>query len=143
MLSGWSKLLSGPAQRLTTAAHLLASATAEPAVLPTPVAFMHLRTHTFLELEELGTAPEKYCKKCQNCSQCSYRGQGISRDQEAVVKSMEESLERDQETGQLTISYPFHPCSERMRDNSWQAIAVQAKVEKRLERDRLLDEYNE
>ena len=59
------------------------------------------------------------------------------------MKSMEESLERDQETGQLTISYPFHPCSERMRDNSWQAIAVQAKVEKRLERDRLLDEYNE
>ena len=142
VLSGWSRMLTGPAQNLTSAALLLASATPEPAGLPTPVAFMHLRVHTFLELEELGTAPEKYCKKCQNCSQCSYRGQAISRDQEAVVKAMEDSLERDPSSGQLTFSYPFLPCTERMRDNSRQAIAVQTKVEQRLERDGLLKMYN-
>ena len=143
VLSGWSRLLSGPPQHLTSAAVLLASATSEPAGLPTPVTFMHLRTHTFLELEELGTSPEKYCKKCQNCSQCSYRGQAISRDQEAVVKAMEDSLERDPSSGQLSISYPFLPCTEQMKENSRQAIAVQTKVEQRLERDGLLEQYND
>ena len=143
VLSGWSKMLAGPPQHLTAAAQLLASASEEPSAEPNPVQFSHLRTRTFLELEELGTAPKKYCKKCLGCNQCSFRGQSISRDQEAVVRAMEESLERDPSTGQLTISYPFLPCAEQMRYNSRQAVAIQTKVEQRLERDGLLEQYNE
>ena len=146
ILSGWSSLLQHPSPNLTPSAQMLASATEArvgAVVDPTPVISAHLRTHTFLELEELGAAPRKYCKKCVSCTQCSYRGQSISRDQEAVVRSMEDSLERDLVTGQLTISYPFLPCTERMRDNSRQAIAIQTKVEARLERDNLLEKYNE
>ena len=50
---------------------------------------------------------------------------------------------RDTSAGQVTISYPFLPCTERMKDNSRQAMAIQSKVDQRLERDGLLEQYNE
>jgi hypothetical protein len=60
-----------------------------------------------------------------------------------VVKTVEEGMVLDKETGQITASYPWKLCHLRMKSSRSQAKKVQRSIERRLERDGVLPAFNE
>ena len=101
-----------------------------------------LKLPNFMEAEELGTAPARHCKKCRDCKQCSYRGRMITRDDEMVVKMVEDSMWLDEANQAIHVSYPWKPEAESQVSNHGQALAIQKKVEAKLLKAGRLEEYN-
>ena len=104
--------------------------------------FASLKQPNFMEAEELGTAPARYCKRCNDCKQCSYRGQMKSRDEEMVVKMVEDKMWLDKESKVIHVSYPWKPEADLQVSNREQALAIQRKVETKLAKAGRLKEYN-
>ena len=102
-----------------------------------------LRIPEFFEAEELGVAPSKACKRCRGCKECSFRGMMISREKEAVVKRVEDSLIYDAETHKVSVSYPWTQDIQKLSSNVDQVIAFQSSIEKKLLKDPIMMEaYN-
>ena len=76
-----------------------------------------LRIPEFFEAEELGVAPAKACKKCRGCKECSFRGSMISREKEAVVKRVEDSMQYDPEAHKVCVAYPWTEDAKKLTSN--------------------------
>ena len=96
----------------------------------------------FFESEELGVTPGRSCKRCRNCKDCSYRGLMISREQELVVRRVEDLIKYDSENCKVSVGYPWTENVVKLTDNLKQATDFQSSVERRLLRDGVLDSYN-
>ena len=119
---------------ITTEAHHMTSAALQlpEGAMMVEAFYASLKLPLFMEAEELGTAPARNCKRCRDCKQCSYRGQMISRDEEMVVKMVEDTMYLDEESSVFRVSYPWKPESDKQVSNKEQALAIQRKVETRL-----------
>ena len=58
-------------------------------------AVMSLCMPEFFEAEELRVACVRSCRRCRGCKYCSYRAVMITREKEAVVKRVEDSITYD------------------------------------------------
>ena len=131
---GCGQILTGSDPRITRCGHQLtrdaermtAATLTKPAKESPQVITLHadLLLPNFMEAEELGTAPARHCKSCRDCSQCSYRGRMISRDEEQVVKRVEDSMWVDQVTKKIHMSYPWKPEAELQTNNYRQANVI-------------------
>ena len=91
----------------------------------------------------MGVAPVKACRRCRECKDCSFRGSMISREKEAVVKRVEDSMLYDAETHKVCVSYPWTEDVQRLTNNVGQAIAFQTSIERKLLKDKTMAEaYN-
>ena len=86
----------------------------------------------FHELAELGTTPVPACERCAGCTDCTFRRTRLSREDQEVVNRIEASLQVDEITGQMSGTYPWKPCVERMRSNLRQAMKIQTSVEQHM-----------
>ena len=66
----------------------------------------------------------------------------ITRDEELVVKMVEDSMWLDKEKQVIHVSYPWKPEADRQVSNRSQALAIQKKVEAKLQKAGRLEEYN-
>ena len=116
--------------------------------LPETASVFHaqLKLPSFFEAEELGAAPRPHCvsckKKLDNCQECSYMGQLLSKKQREVVHQVETSMVLDTKEHKIHLSYPFKPSAYEQKDNRGQAVKVQTNIEKRIIRDKLSVDYN-
>lgn len=102
-----------------------------------------LRIPEFLEAEELGVAPSKSCKRCSGCKDCSFRSSMISREKEAAVKRIEDSILYDADSCRVSVSYPWTEDVRKLSENVKQAIAFQSSIERKLLKDcAMVDTYN-
>ena len=101
---------------------------------------------SFFEAEDMNSPLPPTCKQhrddVDNCRECSYRGDNVSRNERKALEYMEDSLERG-EDGRLRISYPFNEKAWLQKDNRHQARAVQLRVEENLRKKGVLGEYHE
>ena len=86
----------------------------------------------FHELEELGTTPAPVCVRCEGCSDCTFRRQRLSREDQEVVSRIEASMHIDEVTSTISAQYPWKPCIMRMTSNARQAAKVQASIERHM-----------
>ena len=144
VLSGTDVKISTVGCNMTTEARHMSSAVRElPEGAPTVDSFhASLKLPTFMEAEELGSAPARHCKKCRDCKLCSYRGRMITRDEEMVVKIVEDSMWLDEEKNEIHVEYPWKPEADLQVNNRGQALAIQKKVESKLLKAGRLEEYN-
>ena len=106
-------------------------------------AVVSLRIPEFFEAEELGVAPARSCKRCRGCRDCSYRAAMITREKEAVVRRVEDSIKYDADNKTVSVTYPWTQDVCKLTDNLGQAIAFQSSVERRLLKDDVMMEtYN-
>lgn len=87
----------------------------------------------FDELNELVSRPPPACSSCKNCSTCRHRLQGMSEENRETLERVETEMTLSK--GQLTGSYPWKPCAERMRSNREQVLKVQKRIEARAMKD--------
>jgi len=122
-------------------------ATGDLSVVPTVAcnrAVVSLRIPEFFEAEELGFAPARSCKRCRGCKDCSYRAAMITREKEAVVRRVEDSIKYDAEAHKVSVTYPWTRGVCKLVDNLGQAVAFQASVERKLLKDETMKRlYND
>ena len=144
ILTGTDPRIGDGGHNQTHMARLLRSAITIP---PPGIKVLHAsyKLPTFFEAEDLGAVPQPHCEACtkklKSCSDCSYRGQMLSRDQREVVKRVEATITLDQEEQRIHVKYPLKPSAYFQTDNSSQARAMQTNIEKRLHRDGLMEDY--
>ena len=66
----------------------------------------------------------------------------ITRDEEMVVKIVEDSMWLDEEKNEIHVEYPWKPEADLQVNNRGQALAIQKKVESKLLKAGRLEEYN-
>ena len=87
-----------------------------------------------LQGSEEGCAPAPQCLRCKTCEECRFRVQGMTRKEAAVLARVESEMSVCPRTGTITIHYPWNSNAFSLKDNSKQAIARQAAVERRVHR---------
>ena len=87
-------------------------------------------TDSILYLEELGVQTPPLCKACKGCGECRFRREKCSEEERLVLDRVEREMVL--ENGQLTASYPWLPCAEKMRSNRQQVEKIQRSIEARL-----------
>ena len=67
----------------------------------------------------------------------------LSREKDAVVRRVEDSIQYDAEAHKVSVSYPWTEDVKKLTDNIGQAIAFQSSIERKLLKDKgLMDAYN-
>ena len=97
----------------------------------------------FFTAEDLGIRPLQSCSRCQNCTDCDFRRQNITREQLKVVEKQESLMTLDKANKCIETSYAWTENVHDLKDNRGQAIAFQRSIEKKLIKDNELDLYNE
>ena len=104
------------------------------------------RLPSFFEVDDLACPLPPSCKEhrdaTQQCRECTFRGDRVSRREREALAKMEDSLHKG-EDGRLYISYPFNFRALDQRDNRHQARQVQVKVEETVKRKGVEQEYRE
>ena len=67
----------------------------------------------------------------------------ITRDEEMVVKMVEDTMWLDEEEKVIHVQYPWKPEADLQVSNREQALSIQRKVENKLTKAGRLEEYNE
>lgn len=94
---------------------------------------LQIQPEGFDELNELVSRPPPACSSCQNCGTCRHRRQGMSEEYRITLERVEKDMTL--KGGQLSGSYPWKPCAERMRSNRDQVLKVQERIEARAVKD--------
>ena len=81
------------------------------------------------EEKDWESRPPPICAACRGCSECKFRREKCTREEQEVVERVEREMVLKGST--LHGSYPFRSCVERMKCNRDQIIKVQQKVEAR------------
>ena len=87
---------------------------------------------TFLESEELGIAQPRRCERCKNCRGCSYQLMEKTRKEQEEEDLMRENFAYDESQKRCIASYPVIGDISKIRDNSYQGLAVMKSQERRL-----------
>ena len=97
---------------------------------------------TFLEAEELGTIVPRRCERCVGCQKCAFQTQEMNRKEQEELQMMRDCLTYDQENQQVNVTYPFIGDASKLKDNRYQAVGMATRLEKRLARTGMLENYN-
>ena len=87
-------------------------------------------TASKLELGELGVQTPPLCKACKGCRECRFRREKYLEEERQVLDREEQEMVL--ENRQLTASYPWLQCAERMRSIRQQVEKIQQSIKARL-----------
>ena len=96
----------------------------------------------FLSLEALGTDAPRRCMRCTTCSECEFKAVQMSHQHSKECERMKEGLKLDEEVGVWTCEYPLQRDLADLPNNKYQVIKAADRMEKRLEREGKLQEFN-
>ena len=96
----------------------------------------------FLELEEIGTHQPRHCQPCKHCTRCADRSVHMTDKEAAELLMIESNIEVDMEQKKVKFRYPLLKDACLLHDNRSQAITIESRVEKRLAKEGLLENYD-
>ena len=79
---------------------------------------------------------------CRGCKECSFRGHKLSQQEQYEQQVIESKIEYDPSLQAFSVSYPFSEDPSILRDNIGQVIKIGEKEEDKLEKEGLLDAFN-
>jgi hypothetical protein len=97
----------------------------------------------FLTAEALGTETLRRCAACKKCKECQFRANVLSFKENAEYEAILNNLVYSQELKRWTASYPFVEDPNVLVDNKGQALACMRSLEKRLIKQKRLQEFND
>jgi hypothetical protein len=97
----------------------------------------------FLTAEALGTETLRRCAACKKCKECQFRANVLTFKENAEYEAILNNLVYSQELKKWTASYPFVEDPNVLVDNKGQALACMRSLEKRLNKQKRLQEFNE
>ena len=97
----------------------------------------------FLEGEKLITDLPPRCNGCRQCKECSERATALSWKDQNEMESIEKNLSFDPIKKKWIAAYPFTEDPSVLGNNHKQALAMVSKMENRLERQNLREDFNQ
>ena len=76
--------------------------------------------------------PPPVCDRCLNCHQCGVNQLELSRDQQEVIRLVQQGLTLDPEARVVRVRYPVNESVEELKDNYHQAMVRETSVERSL-----------
>ena len=86
----------------------------------------------FISAEAIGTETPRRCNACKNCSECQYRTENLTWQENHELAIIEDGLKLDEKRSKWTAKYPFMISPNILVDNKRQAEACMKKLEKQL-----------
>jgi hypothetical protein len=102
----------------------------------------HYMPLDFLSAEALGTEPLRRCAACLKCEECQFRADVLTFKENAEYEAIINNLTHSPEEKKWTASYPFIENPGVLTDNKGQALACMKSLEKRLKKQKRLEEFN-
>ena len=96
----------------------------------------------FLTAEGLGIQLPRRCKTCLQCKECSFKACHLSWQENIELKAIEDGLSLDMSAGVWVAEYPFKVDPDILVNNRSQAIVMMKNLEKRLVKNKVLDDFN-
>ena len=96
----------------------------------------------FITAEAIGTETPRRCAACKNCSECQYRTENLTWQENNELTIIEEGLKLDEKRSRWTARYPFLVSPNVLEDNKRQAEACMRKLEKQLLKKGELEAFN-
>jgi hypothetical protein len=97
----------------------------------------------FLSAEALGTETLRRCAAYKKCKECQFRANVLTFKENAEYEAILNNLVYSQELKRWTASYPFVEDPNVLVNNKGQALACMKSLEKRLNKQKRLQEFNE
>jgi hypothetical protein len=97
----------------------------------------------FLSAEALGTETLRRCAACKKCKECQFRANVLTFKENAEYEAILNNLVYSQELKRWTASCPFVEDPNVLVDNKGQALACMRSLEKRFNKQKRLQEFNE
>ena len=94
----------------------------------------------FIEATELGVSRPKRCDPCKNCTRCSHRAETMFRRDASERVQIEQAVTTEECVA--SIKNPTKGDLNRLKNNTKQAIAYAAALEKKQDRDETREIYN-
>ena len=97
----------------------------------------------FFETEGFGVAPPRRCGNCRNCTECSFRAQQLSQEKQYELQVIESKVKYNEAQQCFYVEYPFIQDPNILSNNHKQVVKIAEREEKRLEKEGLLDRFND
>ena len=102
----------------------------------------NIRPIDFLSVEGFGIDIPRRCKHCKGCKECGFKANQLTWTESKELSHIEKGLTLDTVKKVWTAEYPFHTDPTVLQDNFYQAQACLLSLEKRLVRNKELDQFN-
>jgi hypothetical protein len=102
----------------------------------------NFQTPEFLSAEAMGVDLPRRCPSCKNCKECQFRTSAVSYKEDQEFHVILDGLKFDEERRKWTASYPFFIPPSELKDNYQQVKAYTERMEKRLIKQRRVEEFN-
>ena len=95
------------------------------------------------DAEGLGVEPPRRCGNCRKCKECSFRGRQLSQQEQYEYQVMESKVNFNEATKGFIVEYPFVEDPSVLPANIGQVIKIAEREEKKLEKEGLMDSFNQ
>ena len=99
--------------------------------------------YDFFEVESLGVQAPRRCGNCLKCKECSFRGHQLSQQEQYEYHVIESKVKYDQALRCFRVEYPFLEDPMALSKNFGQLVKIAEREERKLERDGLLECFNQ
>ena len=91
----------------------------------------------------MGVQAPRRCGNCLKCKECSFRGQQLSQQEQYEYHVIESKVKYDQALRCFRVEYPFLEDPMALSKNFGQVVKIAEREERKLERDGLLECFNQ
>ena len=99
--------------------------------------------YEYFEMDNLGVEPPRRCGNCQQCKECTFRGQMLSQREQYEYQAIESKVHYDASSQSFTVSYPFTEDPSILPNNLNQVIKIHSRLEKKLMKLGRLEAFNQ
>ena len=102
----------------------------------------NIRPMDFISAEGFGVDVPRRCKHCKGCKECGFKANQLTWTEAKELSHIEKGLTLDTVNKVWTAEYPFNTDPTVLQDNYYQAHACLLSLEKRLVRNKDLENFN-
>lgn len=102
----------------------------------------HFVPADFLSAEAMGVEMPRRCASCKKCKECQFRTSMLTFKENAEYEAILDNLSYDPQDKKWTAAYPFAIDPQILQDNKFQAVACMKSQEKRLVKQKRMEEFN-
>ena len=105
------------------------------------VRLTYTQERDYYTLDDLGIVPPRRCPNCKGCTECSWRGQKLSKQEAFELEYIEKCVEFEE--GKIKVKFPFLVDPHELANNYHQVVRIAESEERKLEKEGRMNQFNE
>ena len=104
------------------------------------VRLTYTQERDYYTLDDLGIVPPRRCPNCKGCTECSWRGQKLSKQEAFELEYIEKCVEFEE--GKIKVKFPFLVDPHELANNYHQVVKIAESEERKLEMEGRMNQIN-